>query len=154
MIYRKKYTILILVAIVLAAAFSYWRIQKPESFEIIGNVKKIEDSRILVEGQYVIKKDSQPGQLSPIQFEVSVSDKTVITRSAFIVPPKEELAKTGGRFEPQKLPRQESRVSLNDLRQDVNGRYGVSLTAQSSNDIYGRTEFEAVNIIYNVPIFQ
>ena len=90
MAYRKKYAILIIIAAILAGTFAYLWIQKPKSFEIIGNVKKIEDGRIFVEGNYIV--DGKPKiEESPVQFEVLVSEGTTVTRSAFVIPSQKEL---------------------------------------------------------------
>ena len=117
-----------------------------EFFE--GNVKEVGVDYILVEGKYRTDLDDMSKEL--VTVKATVGNTAVLTRRTFQIPSAEELAKTGGRFEPAKLPLKESGSNMETLAQDSN-KSSLGVVVKAFGNIYGEKVFSASEVTYTLP---
>jgi hypothetical protein len=135
-----------LVAVLLVQSRHIPKGKATQTFE--GNVREVGVDYILVEGKYQTDLSDAEAKLTTVK--VSVNSITLLSRKTFVIPSAEELAKTGGRFEPAKLPTKESPSSMQMLAQDSN-KASLGVTVKSFENIYGKKSFVASEINYVLP---
>ncbi len=116
-----------------------------------GNVKEVGVDYILVEGKY--QTDVSDPSTKLVVVKATVNATTLFKRKAFQLPTAEDLAKTGGMFEPAKLPMKESPSDMETLAQDYN-KASLGVTLKSFENIYGQKVFSASEINYTLPNVQ
>lgn len=146
--------VLIIVSAVVLAAIVWWgvtQLRAARAYEFVGNMESVGESSFMVRGQFVNARTGQVFAGDPLIAEVRVTPETRITRDAFRIPSPAELEATGGRFEPDKLPREQETVDLTALRED-SSRTVAGVIVKAKKNIFGKTQFEAKEVIYRVPL--
>lgn len=144
--------LLVIIVIGLAGlVFSNYFQNRVYSNEFAGQVKDVngENNVIAVEGVYVVK--DRPELSNPenrLTAAVTIDNQTKIIKKRLFLPTAEEVAATGGRFDPAKLRNELVVGSLNDLRVQ-----GASVTVKSLKNIFGRSSFIASEILYIEPVY-
>ncbi|OGI76409.1 hypothetical protein A3C67_00950 [Candidatus Nomurabacteria bacterium RIFCSPHIGHO2_02_FULL_42_19] len=154
-----KYFLFSLLALVILAIGVAWLLkQGPESFAVMANVRSVENGQILADAVYILSTTEKPEENKTLKsVKIFISPKTKIIRSGFVIPASaytHGIAGRGEAFYPEKLPRQNSEATPEDMKHDSEDTGGISITAKSEKNIYGKTEFTANEIIYNVPIYE
>jgi len=114
--------------------------------EFIGNLVEVGDNHLVLDGIYVVDKTVLETPQDIIEVEVILTQTTKITRIAISIPNTRDIFKVAD------LPREESEATLDFLREDSAGNI-IGVEVISNQNIFNRTQFEAVEIIYRVPIF-
>lgn len=119
--------------------------QEYESYSFNGNSVEAKDNTLIVKGLFDLGDKPNP-QKEMITVEVSVNAETKITRVALKIP------NTTERFDPDKLPKEETQVNFSQLATDSKGAtLGIHIT--SSEEMFGKKKFTAKEIVYKVPIY-
>src|SRR3989338_6305910 len=152
---KLKYFLFSLLTLVILAIGVAWLLkQGPESFEVLANVKSVGNGQIIADAVYILSTTEKPEENKNLkEIKILISPETKIIKSGFVIPASvytKGKANTGEPFYPEKLPRQNSEVTLDDLKRDAE-TYPVSITAKSEKNIYGKTEFTATEVVYNMP---
>lgn len=148
-----------LVVIVLIAGFVLYRNkiifsnQKQQiSHEFDGSFKSVANNIMTASGSFlstdgVTRSDTQDN------VQILISPQTRITKTSFAMPTAEELKKNNGMFEPEKLPKTTTVVSVDDLKNDADMGYGIGIEVKSAGDknIIGLKSFSATEINYIIP---
>ena len=147
----KKSFIILPLVVLIVLGFWYYQKNKVEAHEFSGRVHKVnaENQSLTVQGVYVVK--DRPDLSNPSNAKIVtilINKDTKIVKERLKLPTLEEAEKTGGRYDPSKLRREQTAGSLSDLNAE-----NVSISAKASKNIYGRSSFAASEIIYIEPVF-
>jgi hypothetical protein len=137
------------------AGIVWWgvaQLRAPRAYEFVGNVEKVGDAFFAIRGQFTDARTGRPFAGDAVLAEARVTPETRVVRDSFRIPSPEELKATGGRFEPDKLPREQTVVDLNALRED-SSRATAGAVVKAGKNIYGKAQFDAVEVVYRVPLF-
>ncbi len=154
----KKYWIWILTALIFGlgifAIYRYYPAHLIESKEFDGNLMTVKNKSILVKGApFSVDPKSvgiDPNNLPVV--EVAVTSDTKIVRTTFQIPLADELKKTNGMFEPDKLPRQQAIASFDTLKKDFSGtQYTIGMKIISLKNVVGKQQIVAQEIDYIFP---
>jgi hypothetical protein len=115
-----------------------------------GDLNKFEGNSVFITGKYVYGQGETLPPASDITVvEAQLNSKTQIKRIELIRPTRDELAALGGYYRIEDLKRNESFVSLDQFKNDTEN-FGVLIKVNSNRDIYGKTQFKAVNLEYSL----
>lgn len=116
---------------------------KPVAYEVAGPIEKVEGSTIFMNAVFKAEDGTAlNGEHIPVR--VLVTATTNIVKTEMQLPSDEELAASGGYYQPAKLPQVNVAGTLADI---ASGRVdGVFVKA--ATNIYGRTQFEAAEVRY------
>lgn len=134
--------ILLAVAGFFASKFLFG--ERGEAKEFIGQVEKVENNVIWTRGVFVNPdKPELAKKISSKNVEIKVSSETVIVKILMYMPTSEELKKTGGRWNPADLRREEVLGMLTDL---TDRKQGLTIKATSDKNIFNKSKFTAKRI--------
>lgn len=139
---------------VVLVAIVWWgvtQLRTARAYEFVGNVESAGEFSFAVRGQFVNSRTGRVFAGDLLLAEVRVTPETRIVRDTFRIPSPAELEATGGRFEPDKLPREQETVDLAALRED-SSRTAAGVTVKAKKNIFGKTQFEAKEVIYRVSL--
>ncbi len=149
----KKVLLMVLAVLILAGLIGwyFWRVPRPQSFQIAGPIERAEGNSIFVNAVFMAQGD--PSKiLNPEarqEVEVVVTPQTKIVKTALHMPTREELQKSNGYYDPSKLQQEKGPGSLQDLTSgSVDGIF-----ARSDQNIYGQSKFEAAEIDYILAVY-
>lgn len=147
---KKSFVILPLVVLVVLG-FWYYQKNRVEAREFVGKVQKVdvENQSLTVEGVYTV--ENRPDLSNPSNSRtvvVTINKDTEIIKERLKLPTLEEVEKTGGRYDPNKLEKEFVRGSLGDIKE---GETSVRITAD--RNIYDRPSFIAGKITFIEPVY-
>ncbi len=123
----------------------------PISHEFTGTLEEYKDGALIVNGIYTMESEgSSPQEITAVR--IIVAPDTKIIRTVLTLPTREELAKTNGRFDTEKLARADSEADLSTFQKDISGVFGIGIFARSNENIIGKTVFTASEINYRTVI--
>lgn len=148
-IFNKKVLLTLTLALLfLIAGFfvSKFFLNRITAKEFVGNIQKIEGNTIYVKGLYVVPEkpelaDQQRGFTQEVQ--VLVSQDTQLIKIVLHMPTIEELKKTNGRWDPNKLPKEEVPANIEEL---TNKKEGLIIHVLTKNNIFKKSKFVAKRI--------
>jgi len=148
--------IIIVILLVSAGLFYFFNLNSKngvESREFAGRVDNIENNLIYVSGSFVSLEHPELGKVGN-NVTIDINAGTKFRRTVLYLPPKEELEKTGGAFNPKDLERKVEEVSFDKLAEDYSNKNdyigGVTIYAKTEVNIYGMDKFRASEIEYIV----
>lgn len=139
--YKYLIVLLIIITIIGSVVFLLW--QKPKSDRFEGTLKEIKDNTILVQGGYPTENEKRK---ELIILDIKIDQFTRIIKNSFVFP------KTKGMVKMDELPKKESQVDLETLKDDFQ-RTAVGIFIELKNNIFNRNKPEAKEIKYFVPEF-
>lgn len=149
---NSKFSVIIIIIIIAAGiVFGFWQYQKTkiETKEFTGKVVRVEANAITVEGVYVVP--DRPDLSGPDKTKTVIGlldEQSRLIKERLYLPSAEEVEKTGGRYDPSKLRREETPGSVEDLRE---GDTSVRIIA--ARNIYGLSSFSVREIRYIEPVY-
>lgn len=159
---KRRIFIIIGVTLIVGAGIflTYWYFKASaiQTKEFAGNLQSIKGDSIFVKGEPFLTdtKIAQSigiGSSSMSTVEIIITADTKITRTTFHIPTADELKKTNGMFEPDKLPREQSAVGLDTLENDFKTTYyTIGVRAVSAINVIGQQKFTAKQIEYIFPV--
>lgn len=123
--------------------------QSLTSQEFTGTLESYEGNILVAGGIYTLETANEAEVQEIKKVEIIVGPNTKITRTLLTLPTAEELKKTNGYFESDKLKKVESQVDLATLQKDTDG-FGMGIFAKSDRNIFGASSFTATEINYRV----
>ncbi len=155
---NKKALYVLIIVVIAIGGFGYWKYVKTRvvSYQFIGQVKSVKDNSIAMVGNYIVGNSGQPVNTDKTsEVKILITSATKITRMAVYVPhiTLEEFKKTGGKIDNSKLRTDETPATLDDLVNDTK-TMGVSIKAKSNSNIYNKSQFEVMDIVYQVSIYK
>ncbi len=144
---------LIIGFIVVAALLGFITINKllgPKSSIFGGQIIKVEDSAIFIEGLYMFKDGSEyailpaKSNLKKREVKAIVTPQTEFVKTVFNIPDLE----AGQVFKPGELEKQILMGSLEEIEKE---RPAVFVTAVKS--IFNKSKFKVIKVEYTIPIF-
>lgn len=119
-----------------------------KAYEFAGRIQSIEGSVIHTIGLFQIPgREDLSGPTYEKNMDIIVGSQTKLIKTVLQMPTDEELKKSNGYFDSNKLPKREVQGSLEELKEGiVDGVF-----AKSDSDIYKITSFTATEIKYFVP---
>ena len=142
----KKVLIIILGLAVLA--FGFWvYFQNTKVYEFAGNVDKIENGEVFINGHFLKNGKPIPGQENDIiTLQIKTDNNTKITRLALNIP-------TGvGSFDTKDLKQEESVVSLEIIAKDFLQPHLIGVESLLRKGFLEK-DFTAKSLYFRVPIF-
>lgn len=141
---------------IVAAGFLIWIAQGDRitpnnavAYEFTGTLQEYTDNVLLVSGVYALEGNPESDSpQEPVLVEITIAPSTRITRTILTLPSQEELRKTEGRFDTDKLPRKDSEADISILQKDISGEFGLGIFAVSDENIAGKKSFTATEINY------
>jgi len=119
----------------------------------VGNLSRLEGSSIFVNGKYKIEEDAYLPEGEIIEAKIVITSETKFKRIALNIPSEEELKKTGGRFMVDDLKKETNDVDFEVFKKDAGESSPISLEVKSKSNIWGKSKFEAREIIYRLAVF-
>ena len=133
----------IFILLLVAVGFFLWQRGTVSSYEFSGQIEKIEGNLIYARGLTADSDKPESYHAERIRSVVaSVDNDTVFEREVWHMLTAEELKKSDGKWELSQLRKETQEGSLSDL--DA----GSSVTIESRNNIYNKTEFRAKKVKY------
>ena len=158
MTWVKAHWLIVIAVIILAIAGSILSVRlyraRITSAEFFGNFGSLKDHSIFADGKFQTSRQTYlPAGNQPFRAEIIVTPTTKFHRTAFYMPTAKELAKTGGRFNPDELKKDESDVDFAAFAKDASGSaWGIGLDVAANGNILNSVKFEASSITYRLPI--
>ena len=152
--FNKKIVYLVLAGIfVLGGVFVFYKynLSKPQVNSFIGQIDRVDESSIYMNGFYVFPDLQSPeaiGQTKQSLVTVKITSKTKFKRIELTRPSREELAKNNWSYRLEDLKRNESEVGFDALRQEFE-ELGVRVKVISSKNIYMKNKFTADYVEYS-----
>lgn len=148
-------TALIILGLVIAGFFfsQYLLQEKIISKEFVGSVQKTEGSVIFLKGLYIVPEKpelikQQGGFTQDVQ--VIVNDSTEIVKTLVHMPTNEELKKTNGRWDPNKLPKEEVKGTVAEM---TDGKQGLLIRVLTDTSIFKKSKFTAKRIEFTEQVY-
>jgi len=146
----KSTVILIVSALVLAVAgffVSRFIFQKRiEAKEFIGQVQKVEGSSVFLKGIFVTPDKPELARNGFNEnVEIEIGPATQIVKIVMYMPTLKELEKTGGRWNPAELKREEKPGAIIDLTYK---KEGLTIRVVSETNIFNKSKFIPQRIEY------
>lgn len=145
--------LMVLAVVILAGIIGwyFWRVPKPQSFQIAGPIQKIEGNSIFVNAVFYDARN--PSQIldseNRREVEVVVVPETRFVKTTIIMPSREELEKTNGYYEPGKLPQSQGAGTIDDLKSGE----AAGVFVASAKNIFGEAKFQAAEIRYILSVY-
>ena len=124
----------------------------PVAYEFTGTLQEYKDNIFTVEGIYVLEGQNDSDIQEMTTVKIIIEPDTKIIRTLLTFPTKEELSKTKGYFDADKLERVDSEVDLATFQEDASGGFGEGIFAKSNKNIAGKTIFTATELNYRTVI--
>lgn len=138
-----KKVIFILILILVGAGVFLWQWGRIASYQFVGQIEKVEGNMIYVKGLAVVPDKPESYNQDKIKsVVVLLDDKTILEKEVWYMLSAEELKKSEGRWDPNQLRKEMQQGSMGDL--DA----GASVTVESRENIYNKTEFRAKKVKY------
>lgn len=152
---RKNLIILVIALVLVVAGFfvsQFFLMEKITSKEFIGSVQKVEGNIVFLKGLYVVPKKPEIMKKEGLDQEVQVvvDGKTEIAKTLMHMPTVKDLAKTNGRWDPDKLQKEEVGGVISDL---TDKKQGLIIKVLTDNDIFKKTKFIAKRIEFTEPVY-
>lgn len=159
LISTKILKILIIFIVIIVVSVLVWMVQTRKimnsssvSYEFTGTLQEYKDNVLTVRGVFTLAEQNNSDVQKPIDVQIIVEPSTKITRTILTLPTQEELAKTDGRFETDKLTRTDSEADFATLQKDISGEFGVGIFVKSNKNIAGKAVFTADELNYRAVI--
>ena len=139
-------SLLILAALVILAAIfvtAGFGLTRTRAETVTGFVQKVEGDSIFINGTY--ENDRGEGAAGPARYaviEVVVGPTTTLVRRVRTLPTAEELAASGGFYDPDDLSFADNQGALHEIQPNM------AVTARAAGNIYGQTKFEATEVVF------
>lgn len=133
---------LILAALLIVGIWGgiYWDYKRPKAYAFTGKIEKVEGSSVLAAGFYVGEQGPyRASSGSEDRAEILVTPETKIIKTVWMMPSNADLEKTGGRWDPNKLKKENKEVSIEDLRDEE----GIPILVKTERDIFRKAKFQA-----------
>lgn len=143
---KTVFSILVIIGLAIAGFFvsKFLFGERDQSKEFIGQVKKVENNAIWARGVFVNSdKPELAKEVSTKDVEIKVSSETTIVKILMYMPTIEELKKTGGKWNPADLKREEALGMLAEL---TDKKEGLTIRVISDKNIFNKTKFTAKKI--------
>ncbi len=147
---NKKSVLFVLVVLALAVAgffaSKFLFMERGESKEFIGQVKKVEGNVIWAHGRFINRDNPElASKALGKDVEITVSTETIVVKILMYMPTSEELEKTGGRWNPADLRQEETTGMITDL---TDNKEGITIRVLSDKNIFNKSKFTPTRIEY------
>ncbi len=152
MSYNKKIYIGLAIIAVLGGAliWSSWFKDQIIANGFQGQLREVEDNSFFLEGAYLV--DDKPIDVANRKgVWILIAPETKFNKIVWYMPTDEELAKTGGRWNPSDLKKEQREGGMGDLLKAAGS--GLTITATSNKNIYNKSSFRADSIEYIKQIY-
>jgi hypothetical protein len=148
---RKLLISIVLLGILVVACLLFWQKFNPSrgAHEFDGSIQSIKGNSLIVNGSFVADEGQTVNSTSTSNVEVLVNSNTKIIKEVVQMPSSQELAKSGGKFYPDQLPKVTTTVDFATLQKDSENQ-AAGIFAKSNKNILGESKFTASEITYRV----
>ncbi|MDO8496584.1 MAG: hypothetical protein Q7S43_04035, partial [bacterium] len=120
--------------------------ERGESKEFIGQVKKVEGNVIWAHGRFINRdKPELAAKALGKDVEITVLPETTIVKILMYMPTSEELEKTGGRWNPADLKQEEVPGMITELTYN---KENLTIRVLSDKNIFNKSKFTPTRIEY------
>jgi|SRR3989344_2647176 len=142
-------SLIIIIGIVLVSGllygFYFYALNNITSKQFNGTVQSVDGNVIFARGSYVYEKDGQLVASEEAEVKIIVTDNTELMKMVTTMPTQAELAANEGKFDFEKLKKEQKPGELSDLTMNVQNQ---PVSVFTDIDVYGKTDFQAKRIEY------
>ncbi len=134
--------------VVLVAIFIIWLVffVGAKIYEVGGNISSINGNSIIIIGFFDLENSTDQ---EPSEIKIKLDNNVNIKRVALRIPQTKEM------FAVDELPKEESEVSLDTLKQDYSNTLGaIGFIAKVKRSFLNPFDFKVVEAEYRLPIFE
>lgn len=152
-IFSKKIILIFLIFFVLAlmAGVFYWYVSsRPESHQFQGQVVSFNNAELEVSGVHILDADPDKSDFKNLKtVKIKIDQNTRLVKTVLYMPTVEELAASGGQWNPAEL-KKEKAAGLPD---DFKDRAGLGVIIKTLENSFGKDLINAAEISYSIQVY-
>ena len=147
-------SLIIVIGIVLMSGllygFYFYALNNITSKQFDGTVQSVDVNIISARGSYLYKKDGTFVASDAMEVKIEVTDSTELLKTVIVMPTQAELEVSEGKFDFEKLKKEQRSGELSDLTKNVQNQ---PITVFTDADAYGKANFKAKRVEYSQIVY-